>query len=90
MITEKEIEQAAIKYAIQEKSSYSSFVDGANFVLKNMDREMCLFAEWRDEQITGSWIDEDNVKKYRTRDKHGRVKYLSTPELLQIYKNREK
>ena len=86
MITEKEIEQAATKYAIQEKSSYSSFVDGANFVLKDMDSEMCLFAEWAEQHyiksvtVTGKWFDPSGIV----------AEYFTTSELLQIYKNREK
>ncbi len=83
MITEKEIEQAAIKYAIQEKSSYSSFVDGANFVLKDMDSEMEKFDEWKESVGWNRSVKNDGT--YVNIDK-----YVTFSELLQIYKNREK
>lgn len=67
----------------------SSFTTGANFVLKDMDSEMCLFAEWifsECETSTGQFPHNEMGFWHKETQKY----YQTFSELLQIYKNRAK
>lgn len=83
MKTQDEINKAATELARDRDINRHDFFAGATFANGYSVEEMCKFAEWRYDNITGAYIIEDDIKRFRLRNRV--VIYLSNADLLKLW-----